>query len=54
MTNKQLIRELRKNILKGYGKPCQDPCVFCATCIAHRVLKEMTEIIEITELPCVY
>ena len=47
MTNKELLRQLKKNISKGYGRRCPDFNWFCAGCsawLAYDILEELLDL----------
>lgn len=41
------IKIIKKYIIENYGKKCSDYSVVCPTCIAHKILEDLEQIIEI-------
>lgn len=48
LSNKYLLKELRKRILKEVGKPCKDYYPFCFDCNAWRAYDTMVEVLRDT------
>lgn len=42
------LKELKKHIQKGWGKPCPDFSPLCGNCIIRRAWETMNEIFKLT------
>jgi len=49
MSNKKLVKEIKKAIIKDFGKKCPDYNSDCATCIAWQTYEKLKELLELSE-----
>lgn len=40
---KETLKELRKEMIKDFGKPCKIKDPFCASCIMYKALETLEE-----------